>query len=468
MSAELSARHVAATGVPGDDYVRKGRRREFRRDALTVLSWAFIAASLALFLADGGASQFNTLGGGVVALGTISGLVATAFVAFMTILIARVPIIDATIGQDRATILHATLGKGVVYGLVAHALFLLVGYSISGKVDLVSAFASLWEGGGLDFIWAWVGLALFIGIGVTSLLAFRRRNPYELWYAIHLTTYLAVLASLPHQFSMSGLLAPGTKSRALWLAMWVLAAFCVLAFRVFLPLYTSLEHRLRVKRVVPAGQDAVSIELVGKGVERLGATGGNWFNWRFWTPELALQPHPFSLSAEPTEDGLRLTVRNLGNGSARIQRLRPGTAVSIEGPYGLFTDAARTRDRVVLAGAGIGIAPVRALLEATSVEPGKAAVILRATTPKQLYLADEITAICTARGVPVITLVGSRAGQRWVPTSHAGHRLTDFVPWVAEADVYVCGPDAWMDAFAEDARICGVAPAQLHRESFDW
>jgi predicted ferric reductase len=466
MADTAASRDVRARSV-ADNYRSRARRRDLRLDLLRVLSYGFIALSVALFLADGGMRQFSSLGNGLTALGTVAGLVATAFLCFTLILVARVPIVDATIGQDRATTLHTKLGHNVVYGVLAHAVLLLLGYSVSGKVEPLAAFASLWDSSD-DFGWACLGLVGFVAVAVSSVIAVRRYFPYEVWYAIHLVTYAAVIASLPHQFSMSGILAPGTRSRGIWIAIWLLTVFCLLAFRVFLPLYTTLEHRITVREVTPVGKDAVSIEFAGRRLHRLQARGGHWFQWRFLTPTLVLQPHPFSLSTHPSETAMRVTVRNLGNGSARLQNVRPGTKVFVEGPYGMFTDAARTRDRLVLIGAGIGIAPVRAVLEATHVKAGRAVVILRASTPGELYLADEVRALSAERGVEVIELVGNRAGANWVPSSHAGQRLDDFVPWVVDADVYACGPDPWMDAVFEDARICGVPKDQMHRESFGW
>ena len=45
----------------------------------------------------------------------------------MLVLTARVPVIDRTLGQDRATTLHAQLGRGMVFGLLAHGVLLLLG-----------------------------------------------------------------------------------------------------------------------------------------------------------------------------------------------------------------------------------------------------------------------------------------------------------------------------------------------------
>lgn len=448
-------------------YRDQGRARNLRRDGLVVSGWTVIAGSVALFLAEHGPTYVKTFGGLITAYGIIAGLVATASMCLMLILSARVPLIDRTIGQDRAMSLHATLGRGLVFGLLAHAVLLIAGYAITAAINPVAMFLQLW--GTFDFVLACLGLVGLGLVGASSIMAVRKKYPYEAWYAIHLLSYVAIAASLPHQFSMLGMLAVGTIGRPFWLALWGITAFALLTWRVFLPLLSTLGHGLRVARVVPAGPDAVNIEFTGRHLDRLGAKGGHWLNWRFLTPELALQPHPFSLSADPTNTTMRVTVRNLGAGTSRLMSLKPGTRVAVEGPYGMFTDAARTRSKVVLAGAGIGIAPVRALLESTSFVPGDAVVILRASTAHELYLADEVRTLCVAKGATLFVLVGRRAADdSWLDAAHAGLRLTDFAPWASDADVFFCGPNPWVDAFAADAERCGVPAEQRHDERFDW
>ncbi len=448
-------------------YGQQRARREVRRDVLTVGAWVLVATSIALFLADHGAAYFTTFGGAVTAAWIITGLVTTALMCLMLVLSARVPIIDRTLVQDRATSLHAKLGRGMVLGLLAHGVFLVLGYSLTGVITPVATFVGLWQSS-TDFIWACVAFVLFAVVGISSMVAVRRRYPYEAWFAIHLTSYAAIIASLPHQFSMSGILAPGTFGRTFWILMWLATAWTMLAYRVFAPIISTFTHRLTVQAVEPVGPDAVSITFTGRNLRGLEARGGHWFQWRFLTPGLVLQPHPFSLSADPTDTTMRVTVRNLGAGTARLQALRPGTKVAIEGPYGMFTDEARTSEKVVFVGAGIGIAPVRALLEATEIVPGQGAVILRAHTPGELYLADEVAQLCRAKGAELHVLVGPRAGDTWVPQSYAGAHLTDFAPWAASADLFVCGPTPWMRAVIADAEACGIPEEQVHDELFAW
>ncbi len=167
-----------------------------------------------------------------------------------------------------------------------------------------------------------------------------------------------------------------------------------------------------------------------------------------------------------------MTVRNLGNGSAQLLRLRKGTKVALEGPYGLLSTAARTRNKVVMIGAGIGITPLRALLETTPFAPGEATVLLRGRTDQELYLSSEILDLCQARGVRLFHLTGqrSRTTSTWLPEDavRSGYSLTSYVPDIADADVYVCGPAVWAANVIADAGKAGVPEEQIHHERFDW
>src|SRR6185436_16570906 len=113
----------------------------------------------------------------------------------------------------------------------------------------------------------------------------------------------------------------------------------------------------------PEGPGVVSILLRGRRLDRLPVAGGQFFQWRFLRRGLWWQAHPYSLSAAPTGDLLRITVKDLGDHSEGLARLAPGTPVAIEGPYGTFTADTATQERLLLIGAGVGAAPVLAPLQ---------------------------------------------------------------------------------------------------------
>jgi predicted ferric reductase len=459
-------------------FARQHRRRMFRSDLLSTISWASMAAAISLWLADGGAAGFATAAGSVTALGVLSGLAGMDLVLLMLLLAARLPVIDETVGHDRALDFHRRLGKPVLYLLVAHGILILVGYGLAEGLDPVTEAVALWLL--VPDMWlAFISLILFLTVVVTSLVAVKRRFPYEFWYGIHLLTYAAVLASLPHQFSVSGLFAEGTWQRWYWLAICLATGAALAYYRIVQPIITTRRHQLTVSRVVPVAAGVMSIEMTGRRLDTMGGTGGRFFIWRFLARGQWWHAHPFSLSSEPLRVDasghgiLRITVRNLGSGSARLSALRPGTKVVIEGPYGNFSSTARSRDHVLMVGAGIGITPLRALLETTPFGRGNATVILRGHNEQELYLADEILELCRRREATLFHVTGPRSTANpdaWLPDHavQAGFRLQDYAPYLSRADVYVCGPSGWASKVIADARSSGVGKEQLHFERFDW
>ena len=186
-----------------------------------------------------------------------------------------------------------------------------------------------------------------------------------------------------------------------------------------------------------------------------------------------LEPgNPFSVSAAPDGSTLRLTAAHLGEGSARLAALKPGTRVLVEGPYGRMHPGVRTRRKVLLMGAGIGIAPLRALLEALPQDPGDVTVVQRASSRDRLVLADEIRSLAAQRGARHIVIEGPRLPDRdsWLPAQAAhlsdAEALLELVPDVAHHDVFLCGAPPWMEAARQAALDCGVPPEHIHLERF--
>jgi ferredoxin-NADP reductase len=283
---------------------------------------------------------------------------------------------------------------------------------------------------------------------------------YETWWSVHLYTYLALFLSFSHQVDTGASFVGHPVARTWWTALWIGTLALVLVSRVGLPLWRSARHRLTVVRVVAEGPDTFSVVLRGRRLDRLPIAGGQFLQWRFLRRGLWWQAHPYSLSAAPTGRHLRLTVKVFGDHSAALSRLRPGTRVAIEGPYGVFTADTRHSDRVLLVGAGVGITPIRALLQ--ELPPGvDVEVVLRGSRSDDLVLRDEIAADVARRDGYLHELVGPREGVRLDATT-----LTRLIPDIADRDVYVCGPEPFRETFVATAQQAGVPTSHLHHESF--
>ncbi|ROR83329.1 Predicted ferric reductase [Plantibacter flavus] len=471
MTTERIERQAPRAARLDDPDRRRAHRRRLRRtDLLAILCWTSVAAAIALLLASGGVRDLSSPGAMVTALGIVAGLVGTDLILIMLVLAARIPFIDRTVGQDVAMALHRRLGKPALYLLLGHGVLLIVGYAITDGSSVIAETVSLMSGG--DLLLALLGTVLLVLVVVTSVVAVRRRFPYEAWHAIHLLSYVAVLVAVPHQLSTGQVLAEGGFERGYWIALYVLAFGSIAWFRFLVPLVRTLRHRIRVVAVEPIAPGVSSIHLRGRDLRRLGAHGGQYAIWRFWSAGTWWHAHPISFSAVPSDEGARITVRELGAGTGRLARLQPGTPVSIEGPYGIFTSFARTAPRLAIITAGIGITPARALLEHSDVAPGEATVLLRGTDHSQAYLWDEMETLAHRNGSRLYTMLGRRPNgiDTWMSAESISRGVTieSVFPQLLESDLYVCGPSVWTDLVVRDARAAGLPEQQIHVERFDW
>jgi predicted ferric reductase len=407
-------------------------------------------------------SYVNGLGDWLTGAGRITGLLAGYAVVVVLVLMARVPAMERGLGADRLARWHAMGGRYTISLAVAHTLLIIWGYAVTAHTGVVSQTATLLTTYP-DVLMATIAVLLLVAVGITSARAARKRLRYETWHFIHLYTYLAVVLAFSHQFS-TGADFVDLRARVLWSVMYIGVAAALIWYRVVTPLRAATRHQLRVVLVRPEAPGIVSVYLTGRDLTALGAEPGQFFRWRFLTRTLWWAANPYSLSAPPRADWLRITVKVSGDHSAALRNLRPGTRVLAEGPYGSFTAARRRRRKVLLLAGGVGITPLRALFESLPGMPGDLTLIYRAETVADLALREELDYIAAQRGARVYYLIGPPAAG---PNDHlAPGRLQRLMADVRDHDVFLCGPPAMMEAAQRSLRLAGVPRRHIHIESF--
>ena len=417
-----------------------------------------------MWVRHGGLDELRSLGGTVTALGQLAALEGTYLALLGLVLMGRSPWLDEAFGMDRLARAHRWLGFATVWLIGAHVVLTVTGYAMGDGQGVIAELATLV--GTYPFVlWAVVGFLLFVLLGVTSVRASRRQLSYESWYFLHLYAYLAIALAFLHQLFAGADFIHDQLAAMYWISLYVLAAAMVLVFRVGQPLVTSLRHRLRVSAVIPEAPGVASIYLAGRDLDRLPVRSGQYFVVRFLTRDGWWRGHPFSISSAPNGRWLRITVKALGDDSSRFQRIPVGTAVFVEGPYGILTGARRTRRKVTLIAGGIGIAPLRALMESLAARPGELTLLYRVRHESDIVFRRELDLLAAHRGAAVHYLLGRRTRN---PSSNPIGRwaIARLVPDIAEQDVYVCGPTDMMQAVEESLRELGVPPGHVHAERF--
>lgn len=428
----------------------------------TVGAWlagvGFIAV-VALDVSGETRGSLSAPGGWLIAGGRLAAFTGTYLMLVMLVLIARIPWLERAVGQHRLLTWHRRIGPWPVVLIAAHVVLITLGYaalSRTGALHQFWVFLSTYP----NLLAATVGFGLLVMAASTSIKIARRRMKYESWWVVHLYFYLALALAFAHQIDTGGSFLGHPLARALWSLVWASTAGVVLVYRLGLPLWRSLRHQLRVREVREEAPGVVSVICSGRRLERLAVSGGQFFKWRFLTRELWWHAHPYSLSALPQPPYLRVTIKGLGDQSRAVAALKQGTRVGIEGPYGAFTHHARTRDRVVLVGAGVGVTPLRALLEDLPARVD-VTVIIRASDRGDIVHRDEVISLVERRGGQYHEVIGARD-----QVGFGASALRQLAPLIRDSDVYVCGPDGFSKGVMRAAQSLGIRADQLHEEAF--
>ena len=419
--------------------------------------WTFVVVNLVivevLFVTAGSGKN------GVLTVAKFFGLHAAVLMLFQLLLVARLPWLDRRIGMDRLTVWHRWTGFTLLWTILTHAFLVVLGYARLDDASMTKTFSAL--AGVPASLLGMCAAAIVVVVAAVSAQYVRRRLPYEVWHGLHLLLYVALGLAFVHQLQETTTFTSSAFAELYWWALWLFAFGALLTGRIVVPVWRNVYHRFEVSEVVPESANVVSVRVTGRRLDRLPARAGQFFIWRFPGHNNWWLANPFSLSAAPDGRTLRLTAKAVGGTSAGLRQLPVGGRAFLEGPYGAFTSLHRTRPGALLIAGGVGITPIRALLEEEA--GGDVVVLYRVRAESDAVLLDEVRDLVAGQDGRLHLLTGHRNEG---PPVFAPDRLRTLVPDIAERDVYVCGPPAMTSAVLGALRDLGVPRRQVHAERF--
>ncbi len=399
---------------------------------------------------------------GASLLAHLSGITAGYGAAIMLILMSRSPWLERGVGTHRLARWHGIGGLLVIILAVLHTFTAVQAWAAAQSTNQLAATKEVLNLPGLTT--ALVGTVILVLVGIASLRALRRRISYEGWHFLHLLTYLAVAFAFAHQ--LAGADFAGRRwVQVVWSLLYTYAFALVLRWRVLQPLFQLWRHRLRVEEVRRESPNVVSVLMSGRHLDELRAQPGQFFRWRFLSHGTWHSVYPFSLSAVPTRDRLRITVKARGDGTRRIFGVPVGTLVFAEGPYGALTAHRRRRPRVLMIAGGVGITPMRAMFEVIDL-PGKdVTLVYRASSEQDLVFKHELDEIAERSGARVVYLVGPSTDAANEMSAGALKRI---VGDLSDHDVYLCASPRLAGRVRDSLMLGGLPRHQLHEERFSF
>src|SRR3954471_10366945 len=233
MTTSVEAR--AAVGATADRVRPRARRRPrtptWWRDAVGALTWVSMLIVTALWVAGGGLQNLGGVASGLTSLGRLTGLVASDLLLIQVLLMARVPMVERSYGQDELARRHRLVGFTSFNLMVAHIVLITLGYAAQyGNNPLAELWELIVDYPGM--LLAAAGTLLLVLVAVTSIRRARRKLRYESWHLLHLYAYLGVGLAQPHQLWTGQEFLTHGVATVYWWSLWIAAAGAVLLWRV--------------------------------------------------------------------------------------------------------------------------------------------------------------------------------------------------------------------------------------------
>jgi predicted ferric reductase len=428
---------------------------KFLRPAWWILGAVNLAAVIFIWWTGSGGLLQSGGPSFYIALGRLFGLLGEFLILTELILIARIPWLEQAFGFDKQNKLHRYIGYGIAFFFIFHPLFLISGYAAVNSTGFISQFLNFlqnWE----DVFNAFLGVSVFIAVLIFTIF-WRKKVRYEIWHAVHLFMYLGIVLVFSHQTNNGDL----TQGGPLW--YWLTLNYAVfgvlIIYRFLRPLYLFSRHKFFVKELRQETHNVWSVIIGGVKMQEFKFRPGQ-FAFFYFLGKGYYEPHPFSFSAPHNGNTLRITPKASGDFTSKIQYLKPGTKVLIDGPLGGFTPDKAVKDKFLFIAGGIGITPLVSM--ANEMRDKDITLFYSVRTKDDLALLGDIP----PRVKRHLFLSDGEGRDGFEKGIINEEKIRKFVADFKDRDVYICGPKQMMEDLTQMLLKMGVSKRQIHSEKF--
>ena len=415
----------------------------------------------------------------LISFGRITGLLGEFFILIELILIGRIVCLEQLFGFDQMNKIHRWIGYGILTFFIGHPLLTVFGYAERNGVGSIAQFLTFINIG--EYLRGLIGFILFFVVIFLSYPIIKKKLRYETWYFAHLLMYLAIglvighqtfadVVTIPLEPALHGFTLGGDVSAGLALYYWFVLNYGIfgiaLAYRWIKPIYLLYRHRFYIERVEKETSDVYSVYITGKDMEKYHFQAGQYANLTFFQKGMWFT-HPFSISCAPNGKYLRFSIKSLGDFTSEISKLTIGTKVLIDGPMGLFTESQAVTNKFLLIAGGIGVTPIRALIETLSQKEKDIVLLYTTKSETDIAFKTELEEL-SAKHHFIISQVVEDGVTIYEKGRIDKEMIVRLVPDYLERDAYVCGPTPMMKAVVTHLKELDVPKSQIHFEKFSY
>jgi len=372
-------------------------------------------------------------------LGKIFGIWAFTCLCLQFVLSSRSKLLEKGVGLDTIMRFHSLNAKLLFVLALCHP-FLL---GVVGNFEAYSLFH--WIGAG--------AILLLVLTVTTTLFSEKLKINYEHWKIIHKSAYFILALGFIHSFFLGSDISARGPVFYWWLFLLVLALWGILT-RVM-----RKKYEFEVIGLVRETHNVRSVLLKPLKGRIFNFKPGQFAFVRFFG-DISPEEHHFTISSSPGEKYLSFSIKEFGDYTLSISKLKKKDKALLDGPYGAFTNAGLPGPFLFIAG-GIGITPIMSMLRYMSKNKIMKDSVLLYTqkTKKDLVFDREIKSIAKEGWLKVYYRFTEKEG-------HIDRSFLEKVKEIKSRKIFLVGPSQMI----KDTKILllamGVSSEKIQTEQF--
>ncbi len=423
------------------------------------------------------AVRFGSFNSTLLTFGRLAGLVGFMLYAINLVLSIRRRWLENLFGGlNRVYIAHHLTGGLALVFLLFHPVFLAFRYIELQTLATIKDAASFLLPRAIHFDASYYevqdaiainnGIIAFLGMVVLLFITFFVKLPYRIWVFTHKFLGVAfVFAGLHTIMIVSDVYHdPFLK---IYIIAWTIIGLAAYVYRSLLGnmFVRRLPYKVISCGVLPGNVVHVFLEPVHKGID---FKPGQFVFVRFlWSESdnITQEAHPFSIASSPNEPNsqLRLYMKALGDFTASLKNLKPGTIAEIEGAFGRFLPARYDNAPQIWIAGGIGITPFLSIARSFNQNKPQVDMFYSVQTRSEL-IDQEALADFLPKNYPQFKY------HPFVSEEQNGFLTAEYINseagGVKGKEIFLCGPPPMMKSIRAQLKSMGVPNSKIHSEEF--
>lgn len=285
---------------------------------------------------------------------------------------------------------------------------------------------------------------------------------YEAWRYTHSAGFIAIIILATHHAVTVG--RHGRYNAwfdVMWIVLCTLAVALVFYIYFIRPRFVA-KQPFRVVDCHKGSADDWYLTLEKDGDFPFDFDAGQ-FTWISTSRSVfANNEHPFSIATSPASlPQLSFVIRELGDYTRQLGKVKPGQRVWVDGPHGVFTLNARNAKGIALIAGGAGIGPIVGILRelADNGDRRPIRLVYGNRTIEQMLFSDELEALRNKLDLQILLVLDQP------PEGFEGHKgfidrevlaRTMDHPEHANWDYYICGSKPMVKAVEKHLEALSV------------